>query len=75
MKGTRAMPLGLKLLASVSALLVLTGCDGGDDDSSDNTPFGSTFQRAFNQDPNDEPIDIEDDAGLALDLAREPTDI
>ena len=70
------MMTGTKLIAAFAALLALAACgDDGDNDRADDTPFGSTFEQAFDQDPNDEPIEIEGDAGLTVDPTADPIDI
>lgn len=69
------MPRGLKLLACAGALLALAACDDDGDDDGADLPFGSAFEEAFDQDPNAEPIEVEDDAGLTVEPTAEPVEI
>lgn len=57
--------------AAIAGLVLAAGCGGDGDGSRDGNlmqPLGNSFAAIVNQDPNDEPIPINDPAALRQDL-------
>ncbi len=65
---------GIRLGLCALLLVVLAACGGGKKAIGGIQRLGATFQQAFNQGPNDAPIDISN-AGLSVDLTQDPFEL
>ncbi|MEM1298122.1 MAG: hypothetical protein AAGH68_02500 [Pseudomonadota bacterium] len=64
--------LGLAGAFALLTLVAACGGGGGNGGGGGGAPFGAVFQNAFDQGPNDDPVDVTN-AGLSVDPTAEPT--
>ncbi|MEO1554863.1 MAG: hypothetical protein AAFS01_00410 [Pseudomonadota bacterium] len=67
-------PTHMRLAAVVAGLALVTACGGGGSVLDGMTRLGSTFQQAFAQGANDEPVDVSN-ADLVLTLTQDPFEL